>query len=386
MKVITDLPNVFEEFSEQRRQSFLTVMELKKKGMPVVGSYCTYFPKELAMAMGAVAISLCSTSDETVALAEQDLPKDLCPLIKSSYGFAKADKCPYFYFSDLVVGETTCDGKKKMYEIMSQFKDVFIMELPNSQKESNRELWKQEVLRFKAKLEEKFAVTITDDMVRQAVHEENNVRRSLKDLYAVMAQDPAPIMGYDLFKILYGSNYKLDRTTIPAEVDAIVAKIKEDYAAGKHVEKRPRILITGCPIGGATEKVIRAIEDNGGIVVTYENCNGAKAIDQLIDESATDIYEAIADRYLNIGCSVMTPNDNRMHLLDSLIDTYQVDGVVEMVLQNCYTYSIESRRIRRFVTTDKKIPYISVETDYSQGDAEQLSTRLGAFVEILADR
>lgn len=291
MKIITNLPGVFEEFSEQRRQSFLTVMELKKKGKPVVGSYCTYFPKELVMAIDAVAVSLCSTSDETVDLAEQDLPKDLCPLIKSSYGFAKADKCPYFYFSDLVVGETTCDGKKKMYEIMSQFKDVFVMELPNSQKESNRELWKQEVLRFKAKLEEKFAVTITDDMVRKAVHEENNVRRSLKNLNAVMALDPAPIMGYDLFKILYGSNYKLDRTTIPAEVDAIVAKIKEEYSVGKHVEKRPRVLITGCPIGGATEKVIRAIEDNGGIVVIYENCNGAKAMDQLIDESATDIYE-----------------------------------------------------------------------------------------------
>ena len=122
MELIKDLPEVFEEFAEQRQKSFLAVKELKEKGVPVVGSYCTYFPKEIAMAMGAGCVSLCSTSDETIPEAEKDLPKNLCPLIKSSYGFAKTDKCPFFYFSDVVVGETTCDGKKKMYEYMSDSK------------------------------------------------------------------------------------------------------------------------------------------------------------------------------------------------------------------------------------------------------------------------
>ena len=53
MELIKDLPEVFEEFAEQRQKSFLAVKELKEKGVPVVGSYCTYFPKEIAMAMGA---------------------------------------------------------------------------------------------------------------------------------------------------------------------------------------------------------------------------------------------------------------------------------------------------------------------------------------------
>ena len=100
MKVIKELPEVFEEFAEQRKNSFLAVKQLKDQGIPVVGSYCTYFPQEIAMAMGAATVSLCSTSDETIAEAEKDLPKNLCPLIKSSYGFAKTDKCPFFYFSD----------------------------------------------------------------------------------------------------------------------------------------------------------------------------------------------------------------------------------------------------------------------------------------------
>lgn len=383
MEVIKDLPEVFEEFAEQRKNSFLAVKQLKDKGIPVVGAYCTYFPQEIAMAMGAATVGLCSTSDETIAEAEKDLPKNLCPLIKSSYGFAKTDKCPFFYFSDLVVGETTCDGKKKMYEYMSEFKDVFLMELPNTQGEEALKLWKSEIIRFKDYLEKKFQVTISEDDIREAARVNNSVRSSLKRLYEVMRHDPAPITGYDLFKVLYGSTFKFDKKQIPVEVDALVEKIEKEYAQGIMQEKKPRILVTGCPIGGATEKVIRAIEDNGGIVVSYENCTGAKSIDKLVDVDNPDIYDAVARRYLNIGCSVMTPNPNRLELLGRLIDEYQVEGVVEMTLQACHTYNVEAFAIRKFVNEKKGIPYINVETDYSQADIGQLNTRIAAFIEML---
>ena len=383
MEIIKDLPEVFEEFAEQRKNSFLAVKELKDKGVPVVGSYCTYFPQELAMAMGAASVSLCSTSDETIAEAEMELPKHLCPLIKSSYGFARTDKCPFFYFSDVVVGETTCDGKKKMYEYMAEFKETYLMELPNTQREDALVLWRNEMIRFKEYLEKHFETTITEDDIRKAIKVNNEARLALRKLYGVMKHDPAPITGYDLFKVLYGSTFKLDRSLIAGEVNALVEKIEKEYKEGKMQPKKPRILVTGCPLGGATEKVIRAIEDNGGIVVTYENCTGAKAIDKMVDEDDPDVYGALARRYLDIGCSVMTPNPNRLELLGRLIDEYKVDGVVEMTLQACHTYNVESFGIRKFVNEEKKLPYISVETDYSQADIGQLNTRITAFIEML---
>ena len=383
MEIIKDLPEVFEEFAEQRKNSFLAVKELKDKGVPIVGSYCTYFPQELAMAMGAASVSLCSTSDETIAEAEKELPKNLCPLIKSSYGFARTDKCPFFYFSDVVVGETTCDGKKKMYEYMAEFKETYLMELPNTQREDALVLWRNEMIRFKEYLEKHFETTITEDDIRKAIKVNNEARLALRNLYGVMKHDPAPITGYDLFKVLYGSTFKLDRSLIAGEVNALVDKIEKEYKEGKMQPKKPRILVTGCPLGGATEKVIRAIEDNGGIVVTYENCSGAKAIDKMVDEDDPDVYGALARRYLDIGCSVMTPNPNRLELLGRLIDEYKVDGVVEMTLQACHTYNVESFGIRKFVNEEKKLPYISVETDYSQADIGQLNTRITAFIEML---
>ena len=383
MKIITELPKVFEEFAEARRNAFVNVKKVKDQGTPVIGSYCTYFPTELALAAGAASVGLCSTSGETIAAAEKDLPANLCPLIKSSYGFAKEDKCPFFYFSDIVVGENTCDGKKKMYELMSNFKDVFVMDLPNSQSEKGLELYKAELLRLRKYVEEKFGREITDDDLRAAVKLENKIRVAKKNLIDTMKNDPCPVTGLDMFKILYGSGFKFDRTGIADELDAIAAKIEAEYADGKKLDKRPRIVVTGCPIGGITEKVIKAIEDNGGVVVAMENCVGAKQYDRLVDEDADDIWGAVAERYLNIGCSVMTPNPNRYDLLGRTIDEYKADGVLEMTLQACHTYNVEHKSIEKFCTEEKKVPYFMVETDYSEADIAQLNTRIAAFIEML---
>ncbi len=383
MKIRKELPEIFEDFAEARRNSFITAKKLKDENIPLVGVFCTYMPQELPLAMGASVVSLCSMSDETIAEAEKELPRNLCPLIKSSYGFAKTDKCPFFYFSDLVVGETTCDGKKKMYEYLGEFKPVHVMELPNSQSEEGLKLWKKEVIKFKEVLEKQFETTISDENIKEAIKLKNEERKALKAFYGLGKLDPPAILGQDMFKVLYGTTFKFDKAEVPKEIYALSEKIKDEYEAEKKYEKKPRILITGCPIGGATEKVIKAIEDNGAHVVAFENCTGAKAIDELVDENNPDIYDAIARKYLNIGCSCMTPNPNRTELLNRMIDEYKVDAVVDVILQACHTYSVETLQIKRFVNNTKKIPYISIETDYSTADIGQLNTRMAAFIEML---
>ncbi|MBO4365206.1 MAG: 2-hydroxyacyl-CoA dehydratase [Eggerthellaceae bacterium] len=384
MEIRKELPEIFEEFAEARKSSFLAAKEQKEKNLPLIGTYCTYVPEEIGMAMNAAVVGLCSMSDETIPLAEQDLPASLCPLIKSSYGFAKADKCPYFYFSDLIVAETTCDGKKKMYELMSEFKPVYVMQLPNFQDELGYEMWKKEVVRFKEKLEDFFGVTITEDAIRDAIRLRNQLRVAATELFRLMKMDPVPMLGYDLFKVIYGSSFTFDQAEAVQQLRELKERILEEAEQNQaRIGHRPRIIITGCPMGGASEKVARIIEENGGVVVGYENCTGEKCYCRLVDESNPDVYDALADFYFKIGCSVMSPDTYRFELLGSMIDEYAADGVVDMTLQGCHTYNVEAYQINRFVTEEKGIPYINVETDYSNVDEGQLTTRLQAFVEIL---
>lgn len=384
IKMKTELPEIFEGFADARKQGFLAMKELKDNGKGVVGQFCTYTPQEIFMAADLVTVSLCSTSDETIKDAEKVLPANLCPLIKSSYGFAITDKCPYMYFSDLIVGETTCDGKKKMYELLGETKNVHILELPHKQDTPEaKALWRAEIVRLKERVEKDFGVEITDEKLRDAIHKRNIERRLLKEFYELSTMTPPPMTGLKQLQVLFGSQFKFDWNDKVKEIRDVIDSVRTAYEDGERPvsEDAPRILVTGCPMGGVTEKVVKVIEDTGAVVVAYENCTGAKQMDRQCKEEGDPITN-IADHYLQIGCSVMTPNPNRIELLDRLCEQFQVDGVVEMTLQACHTYAIEAYPIQRHLH-EKNIPYLQLETDYGTADIGQLSTRAGAFVEMI---
>lgn len=379
------LPELFNEYSESRKQGFMEVKNAKDSGTKIVGIFCTYTPKEIIYAADAIAVGLCGMSNEPIEAAEVDLPRNLCPLIKSSYGFAITDTCPYFYFSDLLIGETTCDGKKKMYELLGKIKPMHVMELPqNYLNKDSFKTWKNEVENLKSKLENLFDIEISEENLREAIKICNMERKAKMEFYELGKLTPPAISGLEMLKVSYGSQFKMDKYESIDYMKNITASIKESYDKGerKISPYAPRILITGCPIGGATEKVIKSIEDNGAVVVCYENCGGIKASRLFVDEDKEPI-EAIAERYLNIPCSVMTPNKERLNLISELIDEYKIDGVIEIILQACHTYNVESFKIKDFVNKEKNIPYLAIETDYSQNDIGQLNTRTMAFIEIL---
>ncbi|MBR9648541.1 double-cubane-cluster-containing anaerobic reductase [Clostridium tyrobutyricum] len=356
--------------------------ELKEKNRPLVGTFCSYMPQEIAMAAGAAVVSLCSTSDETIEKAENYLPKNLCPLIKSSYGFAKTDKCPYFYFSDLIVGETTCDGKKKMYEYLGEFKPVHVMQLPNTQiGENSFKLWKDEIIRLKEKIEDMFDIEIKGEDIKQAILLKNRERQAIKDFYSLGKLKPSALTGMDILNVVNGATFKFNKEESIDEISDLTEKIIKSYKEGKRLPEKPRILITGCPIGGAADKVVKAVEKNGAYVVAFENCTVSKANELLVDENK-DVFDALTEKYLAIGCSCMTPNKNRLETLKNMMREYKVDGVIDVILQACHTYAVESFSIKRFVNSNG-IPYIPVEIDYSQSNLGQLNTRIGAFIEML---
>ena len=377
------LPDVFESFNDARKKGFLTMKEEKDKGRKVVGTFCTYTPRELIYAADAISVSLCSTSDETVPDAEKVLPKNLCPLVKSSYGFAITDKCPYMYFSDMIIGETTCDAKKKMYELLGEIKDTYVMQLPHSKNNFSMALWKNELVELIKKLEEKFDVKITEDKIKEAIKLCNKERKAMKEFFNLAKLNPSPIKGADMHEALYSSNFKFDRELYINEIKSLTNSLKEKYDNGETPFKKgtPRILITGCPTGGLVDKIVKQLEDAGSSVVCFENCVGTKNFEMLVDEDKEPI-DAIAERYLNIPCSIMTPNDDRMNRIKEYIKDYSVDGVVDVTLTACHTYAIETEKVRRAVESCGK-SYLAVETNYSNSDAGQLKTRLEAFVEML---
>jgi benzoyl-CoA reductase/2-hydroxyglutaryl-CoA dehydratase subunit BcrC/BadD/HgdB len=362
--------------------------EAKASGKTIVGTYCTYSPHEIIMAAGAIPIGLCSFRQEPIAAAEKVLPSNLCPLIKSSYGAAVTGSCPYFAASDYIVAETTCDGKKKMYELLGKIKPMVVLELPQRTGSSfELEVWVSELERLKAYLEENLDVEITSDKLRDAIKLMNRERTLRQQLCSFLKEDRLPISGLSLHTAMVAGNSPVDREAYIGELASLLAHLQECVANDWHVNQsgQPRILVTGCPTGQGSEKVLRLIEESGAFIVAQEACSGIKAFDTLVDEEKEPMI-AIAERYLGIGCPVRTPDSARFELLDRLVKDFKPDGVVDLTWQGCQPYHVESYSIKQFLTDEYQIPMLPVVTDYSESDAEQIRTRLRAFVEMLESR
>lgn len=384
--VLEEGKEIWEDYEEKRKAGFIKAMEFKKKGGKIAGCLCAYTPVEILEAAGMASIGLCGTSQETIPDAERVLPKTICPLIKSTYGFALTKKCPYTYFSDIIIGETTCDGKKKMYELLGEIKDVHILHLPQGKDVPYaKKMWYEECVRMKEALEEKFGITITDEALRNAVKKRNHARKLMCELYAMQKAEPPMMKGIDMMLSIQKETFAMSVDDYITDMEKLIADAKKAYL---EEGERPvpadakRILLTGCPSGGLIEKVVMTIESLGGVVVCRNDCSGERSQSFLIDENAENIMEAISDRYLKIDCSVMTPNTGRYEDTLNMIEKYKVDGVIDIVLTGCHTFNIETHTMSK-VMKENDIPYMKLETDYALADKGQIDTRIGAFIEML---
>jgi len=347
-------------------------------GRPVVGIMCEYAPRELIMAAGAVPVCLCGGSADTIPAAEEHLPSNLCPLIKSTFGYHVQKSNPFIEMADLIVAETTCDGKKKMFELMAESRPTYVLELPQKEHDSDAmEHWVIELRKFKQELESRFGVEVTDEKLREAVGVMNRERGLRGDLAALMKADTPPLTGRELLE------FKSSISGIPADLVQYEEALRffGDGNGRPDLGSRVRVLMTGVPIVHGAERVLEIVEDHGGLVVCMENCTGLKPILDDVDADASDPIRALAEKYFAIPCSVKTRNEARVDSLQKLAAEYRPDCVIDLVWQACLTYDLESWRIKRLAERELGVPYLRIETDYSPSDSARIAVRVEALFE-----
>ncbi|MBQ7800890.1 MAG: 2-hydroxyacyl-CoA dehydratase [Oscillospiraceae bacterium] len=385
---IAQLQEILTEFADAKKDCTLFVKNAAERGDIIIGSFCQYAPMEVINAAGMYNVLLCGFNyDPPIPLAETELPSNLCPLIKSSYGNILGKTCPFAFFSDLIVGETTCDGKKKMYEMLAELKGMHVIHLPNiPDKKRSLEAWREEILRFKEALEAQFHVEITDEKLRKAIAVQNIERSQMAQLYELGKLDPPAATGLQMRSVLVSEYFMMDKQEKIRKTERMLQLMRENWAAGKGPyapDERPlRILVSGAGLDGVVNKTLAVIEELGAAIVCYEGCCGIMNMRRPVDESAEDPITAIAEKYLEVPCAVMSPNHSRFEQLKDTLDEWRVDGVISITVHACNPFDIESKAIGD-ICAEKGVPFLHVRTDYSPGDEGQIRTRLEAFIEML---
>lgn len=359
----------------------------KAEGRKVIGSFCVFVPEEIVRAADATLVGLCTGADFATEEVEKILPRNTCSLIKSAFGFKLGKVCPYIESADMIVGENTCDGKKKSYEVLKDLvPNLYVMDLPQVKSDQGRELLRAEYFRFKNAIEELSGVTIDAQKLRKGIKIVNNKRKAIHRLVGTRRINPTPISGLDALLVNQVSFYD-DPVRFADSVNKICEEleIRVGKQEGVFHEETPRVLLSGCPMAVPNWKLPWIIETSGAVIVGEESCVGERGARNLTDDSGTtvdELMEAIVERYFRVDCAIFTPNRDRFDHVVEMCKTYNADGIIHYSLQFCQPYLMESMPVEKELEQNK-MPTLRIETDYSLEDVGQLKTRVEAFIELL---
>jgi benzoyl-CoA reductase/2-hydroxyglutaryl-CoA dehydratase subunit BcrC/BadD/HgdB len=363
------------------------LLDEKKAGRKIIGSYCVFVPEEIVLAANATLVGLCSGADFATEDVEKLLPRNTCALIKSSFGFKIGKVCPYLESADLIVGENTCDGKKKAYESLNELvENLYVMDLPQVKSDQGRGVLKAEYSRFKDAVEKLTGVAVTAQSLKQAIQTVNAKRAAIHRLSSLRKADPPPISGLDALlanQVFFYDNPARFTESVNKICDELEKRIEEQK--GVFPAKTPRILVSGCPQAVPNWKLPYIVETAGAVIVGEESCVGERGTRNLTAESGStveEMMEAIVDRYFQVDCAIYTPNPQRLDHIREMVASYKADGVIHYGLQFCQPYLMESIPVEKALE-EKNIPCLRIETDYSMEDVGQLKTRIEAFIEQL---
>jgi benzoyl-CoA reductase/2-hydroxyglutaryl-CoA dehydratase subunit BcrC/BadD/HgdB len=363
------------------------LLDAKKQGRKVVGAFCALVPEEIVLALDGVMVGLCAGAEFATAEAEKFLPRNTCALIKGFFGFALARVCPYLAASDLVVGENTCDGKKKSYEI---FKDLvphlYVIDLPHTKSAEGRALLNAEFGRFATALEDLTGKRLTIEALRRGIAAVNAKRSAMHRLARLRAAAPAPVSGLDALLMNQVYFYD-DPARFTGSVNTICDELEQRAERGEGVAPKatPRIVISGCPMAVPNWKLPSIVERTGAVIVGEESCVGERGTQFLTAHTGRTLeglMDAIVDRYFKIDCAIFTPNPSRVEHVMRMVKDLDAQGVIHYGLQFCSPYQIEAGPVEKRLEQEG-IPTLRIDTDYGQEDIGQLQTRVEAFVERL---
>lgn len=361
------------------------LVEFRKDGGKVFGTFCTFVPDEVIFAAGGIATGLCAGSQFWVPGGEKYLPANTCPLVKAMLGARFEKTCPFYRLADMYIGENTCDGKKKAYEILGTDVPIHVMDLPQMKRPKDIDKWADEIKDLLAVVEETTGNKVTAESLAEWIKVINLKRAALERLYNLRKNDNSPISGTDsllISQIAYYDDPKRFTQMLNVLCDELETRVSNNVNVAPGAK---RIIISGTPMAIPNWKMHNIVETSGAVVVCEETCTGTRYFENYVDEAGKTIDEMIhniADRYMKINCACFTPNEGRFDDLIRLAKEYKADGVIDVNLKFCQTYDIEGYTLEQRLN-EAGIKVLGLETDYTDTDTSQLKTRVEAFIETL---
>jgi bcr-type benzoyl-CoA reductase subunit C len=358
------------------------IEEAKSQGRKIFGWLCTYTPEEIMHAAGILPIRITGYSQEV------ELDDGTAYLYVNNCSFSRS--CLQlglrgeYDFLDGVVGGSTCDGVRRLFDLWRQYIGTpfyHVLNVPRKFGERAQQLYLHEVEKFTRHLEEWLGSEIPDDALRRSVDVYNESRRLLRELYDLRRLDEPPISGAEIMEVL-NAGFRIPREEYNQWLAELLDEVRE---SGQANSGRARLMVIGSIL--TNPDFIRTIEGQGGLVVTDELCTSTRYWgDPVVIEEGRSLKESISRRYLNnFPCARMYPSDERFNRIVNAAREFRVDGVISQTIRYCVTYAHDLPLLTKRLNKEG-LPLLALDVEYGTPGSGQIQTRVQAFLEMLEAR
>lgn len=376
----------FEKLLEDANNDL--VRQAKQDGRICVASVCENIPEPLLNLPGAFSVRLRAPRTGSLEMATYYMTSFLC-----EYSRALLERAIEggFNFTDCIIAPDGCSMLNRCVEnmellkTMNQFNDRFFyefMEIPMKCDDNALNLYVLQCTNHILKpLRETYGIDTSDEAIRRAVREHNEVCRLIREIGEYRKGDKPRLTGYE-YHIICLVSYVCPKYLLIDKLKATLEELKRREPDDK--KYRARVVFVGSEVDDVD--VIKLVEESGAYVCADRFCYGSfPGRDEIVmnDEEAPLLQ--ICRAYMKRGQCPRYMDQPKMvgrrQYVADLAKEYQADGIIYEQMKFCDPWAYERMVGSHVLRNDFGYPVLTVDRPYAVGSSGQLRTRVQAFVE-----
>ncbi len=365
------------------------VKQAQADGQLAIGYTCFHVPEAILNVGNCFSVRLRAPKTGSLDIATYYMSNYTCEFARA---LVERSIEGGYQFLDAMIGVDACS---MMNRAMEHFEILKVNEKPNffvthcdiPYKVTDYTLEsyvKQMRLHVLDQLTEKYGVDTSEESIRKAVAEHNEVCSIISEMSEMRKEENPIITGYE-FHVIDLVTYVCPKALILPYLRETLAELKK-RKPDKKSPFRARVAIVGSEIDDPSLTAL--IEGCGALVVSDRYCFGStpgREVIELNDEE--DALTQLCRHVMEVSECARYISDEKVHqrreTADRLAKEFKADGIIYEQMKYCDYWGFERALASHIMHDEYGWPVLSVDRLYNNGNSGQLRTRVQAFVESL---
>ena len=363
------------------------IKQFQKNGGKVIGVCYSQVPVfELYHSLGILGVRIRANEVKTTTIGDTYFGPVICSFPKGILQMAGEGR---YNFLDGLITSTVCDSmrrvddcwRKAATDIEGILPDYhYLFGVPHKAEDFSIEWLTDELNKHIGQIEAHFKVSFSLDKLKESIKLYNEARTLLRKFDEIRGRKKAPISGSDALMVFVAAS------SMP--IEEFIGLMKELLSELEQSDislPGKRLFL----VGSANDDpgFVESIEEVGAVVVGDLLSFGSKYYDNMIDEDASDLIEALAKGYLlNLRHPrIFGEFEERLEFIKQRIAACKADGVLLQNIRFCDLHGCENSVYAENLE-EVGIPCIKLEREYGPlVEVGRVKMRVQAFIERISN-